>query len=257
LIYSKGIAFRNAFFFIPLVMEQNFKDKTNYDFAAGEVILIDKPYQWTSFDVVKKVRNAVKIKKVGHAGTLDPLATGLLIVCTGKMTKQINEYQALYKEYTGEIRLGQTTPSFDLETEVDSEKDIAHLTEEMIREAAESFVGEQMQVPPVFSAVKVDGKRAYESARKGQEVKLAPKPIQIFAFDITAINLPIISFQIACTKGTYIRSIARDIGEKLSTGGHLTALRRTAIGTFKVEDALDVNEAVNRIYDWRREAEQL
>ena len=237
------------------IMEQNFKEKTDYDFAAGEVILIDKPYHWTSFDVVKKVRNAVKIKKVGHAGTLDPLATGLLIVCTGKMTKSINEYQALYKEYTGEIRLGQTTPSFDLETEVDSEKNISHLTEEMIQEAAASFVGEQMQVPPVFSAVKVDGKRAYESARKGKEVKLEPKPIQIFAFEVTSINLPTISFQIACTKGTYIRSIARDMGEKLNVGGHLTALRRTAIGTFKVEDSLDVNEAVERINEWRARRE--
>lgn len=236
-------------------MEKLFKDKTDYDFAAGEVILLDKPYKWTSFDVVKKIRGAVRIKKVGHAGTLDPLATGLLIVCTGKMTKQINEYQALYKEYTGDICLGKTTPSFDLETEVDSEKDISHLTEEMIREAANSFIGEQMQVPPVFSAVKVDGKRAYKSAREGKTVKLEPRPIQIFAFEITAITLPIISFQIACSKGTYIRSIARDIGEKLNVGGHLTTLRRTAIGPFRVEDALDVTFAADKIYDWRRAGE--
>lgn len=233
-----------------------FKDKTTYDFAGGELLLIDKPLDWTSFDVVGKLRNATRVKKVGHAGTLDPLATGLLIICTGKMTKKLQEYQGLYKEYTGTIKLGQTTPSYDLETEVDKEYDATGVTEEQVKEVIESFVGDQEQVPPVFSAVKVKGQRAYKAARKGREVKLDPRPITIYAFELIAWESPCIKFRVACSKGTYIRSLARDIGEKLGVGGHLVELRRTAIGTFRIEDALDVNEAADRIYGWRKEQEE-
>jgi tRNA pseudouridine55 synthase len=233
----------------------DFKDKTDYDFAAGEVLLLDKPYGWTSFDVVKKVRGAMGIKKVGHAGTLDPLATGLLIICTGRMTKQIEAYQAMFKEYTGTFCLGQTTPSFDLETEVDASCDISGLSEAQVREAAAGFVGEQQQVPPIFSAVKVDGKRAYQAARKGKEVVLEAKPIAIHAFEVEALRLPEVDFRIACSKGTYIRAIARDLGERLGVGAHLAALRRTAIGEFRVEDAIGVAEAVERIGAWRKRQE--
>ncbi len=168
------------------------------------------------------------------------------------MTKKLQEYQGLYKEYTATIRLGQTTPSFDLETEVDQAKAVEHLTESMVVEAVEGFAGEQMQTPPVFSAVKVEGERAYKSARKGKEVQLDPRPITIYAIGVTAWESPFVSLRVACSKGTYIRSLARDIGEKLDVGGHLTELRRTAIGTFKVDDALDVREAADRIHAWRR-----
>jgi tRNA pseudouridine55 synthase len=211
-----------------------------FQFEEGETLLIDKPYEWTSFDIVRKLRYLIKIKKIGHAGTLDPLATGLLIVCTGRMTKRIDEYQGMPKEYTGTFVLGKTTPSFDLETEVRQVSSIAHLTEADIRKATSQFLGEQQQIPPIFSAVMVNGKRAYEIARKGKEVALAPKPIRIEAFDITDIRGEEIDFRIQCSKGTYIRSIARDFGEQLGVGAYLSALRRTAIGDFRVENAYQV-----------------
>lgn len=216
------------------------------DFVEGEVILIDKPLHWTSFDVVKKIRYALQKKtgikklKVGHAGTLDPLATGLLIICTGKKTKTIDKIQELEKEYTGSIRLGATTPSSDLETEIDHESDISGLTNEKIKETAADFIGEMDQVPPAFSAKKIDGKRAYLLAREGKEVEMNPKRIKIFAFEIRGINLPYVDFCIRCSKGTYIRSIARDFGEKLGVGGHLTELRRTKTGNYQVENAFSV-----------------
>jgi len=210
------------------------------DGQEGSVILIDKPLNWTSFDVVKKLKFTLKVKKIGHAGTLDPLATGLLILCTGKMTKTIEQYQAQEKEYTGTITLGATTASYDLETEPENIKPYSHLTLADCQTAANKFIGEISQTPPIFSAVKKDGKRAYELARAGKEVKLNSKLITITAFEIEAFNLPEISFRIKCSKGTYIRSIANDFGEALKTGGYLSSLRRTKIGDFDVEKASEL-----------------
>ncbi len=209
----------------------------------SDVLLFDKPYKCTSFDIVGKVRYLLKKRvgqkvKVGHAGTLDPLATGLLIVCVGKMTKQILTIQAQEKEYTGTFKLGGTTASYDLEHPVDKEFPYEHITPEMAEEAAKSFLGEIQQVPPVYSAVRLDGKRAYEFAREGKEADLAAKNITIYEFELTRIELPEIDFRIRCSKGTYIRAIARDFGEKLGSGAHLTALRRTRIGAHSVEDAI-------------------
>lgn len=213
-----------------------------YNFEAGEILLINKPLTWTSFDVVKKVRNTIRIKKIGHAGTLDPLASGLLILCTGKFTKRIEEIQAQEKEYTGTIILGQYTPSYDKETEVTRTADINHLTPESIKAAAETFVGTIEQVPPIYSAVMVDGKRAYDLARRGKAAELKPRTITIKAFDITAIEGEVVSFKVICTKGTYIRSLAHDLGEKLGVGAHLGSLVRTRIGDYKLEDALTIED---------------
>ncbi|SHM91821.1 tRNA pseudouridine55 synthase [Cyclobacterium lianum] len=213
----------------------------------GAVFLVNKPYQWTSFDVVKKIRNALKIKKVGHAGTLDPLATGLLIVCAGKETKNIEGYQAQEKEYEGTIVLGKTTESFDLEKEIKEVAEPSHLTEEEIHHAAGRLTGDILQVPPMHSAIKKDGKRAYKAARKGIDVKLDPRPVRVLRFEITGIDLPEIHFRIACSKGTYIRSIARDMGEILGVGAYLSVLKRTAIGTFKLEDAWNLDSLVAKI----------
>lgn len=212
----------------------------------GQVMLIDKPLEWTSFDVVKKLRNKLKVRKIGHAGTLDPLATGLLIICSGKKTKQIEHYQGLEKEYTGNMMIGKTTPSFDLETIVDVEKDISAITPEAIHKAVEPFQGWVDQVPPAFSAIKVKGKRAYESAREGKELELKPRKVNIHLFEITAIELPYVSFKVVCSKGTYIRSLARDFGEHLGVGAHLTSLRRTRIGEFDVADALSIDNIAAR-----------
>lgn len=219
----------------------------SFDFAAGEILLIDKPYRWTSFDVVKKIRNTIKIKKVGHAGTLDPLATGLLIVCTGKKTKTINEIQSLEKTYEGSLVLGKTTASFDLEKEVIDVASIDSLSEDAIHNAVQQLKGEIEQVPPVFSAVKIDGKRAYEHARKEEKIELKARKVHIYEFDITAINLPEISFRIVCSKGTYIRSIARDLGEILEVGAYLSSLNRTAIGHFSLESAYDLSEFIKHL----------
>lgn len=219
------------------------------EFQAGEVLLIDKPYTWTSFDVVNKIRYAFKPHKikVGHAGTLDPLATGLLVVCVGKKTKEIDQYQAQIKEYTGTILLGRTTPSFDLETEPDAEYPTMHITPEMVEEARRTFLGTIHQVPPVYSAIKVDGKRAYESARKGKEVELKSREVQIEAFELDISAFPEVGFRVICSKGTYIRSLARDLGIALNSGAHLTALRRERIGDFLVSEAHTVEQAVNMI----------
>lgn len=224
-----------------------------YNFPEGEVILIDKPYKWSSFDVVKKIRYTIKhhigIKKikVGHAGTLDPLATGLLILCTGKFTKRIDEYQAQEKEYTGIFTLGATTPSFDLESEIDNKYETEHLTKTLINETTKQFLGEQDQIPPIFSAIKIDGKRAYKYARKNEDVHIKPKQINILEFEITKINLPEIHFRIVCSKGTYIRSLARDFGKALNSGAYLSELIRTRIGVFKLSDATDVNSFQNTL----------
>lgn len=210
--------------------------------SPGMVILVDKPLSWSSFQVVKKVKWLTKEKRVGHAGTLDPLATGLLIVCTGKKTKTISEIQAAEKEYTGTFYLGATTPSFDLETEKENVKESGHLQEAEIRAAFAAFTGSIMQVPPLHSAVKSGGQRAYKIARRGEHVELAPKPLFIKTFELTGMELPYVHFRVECSKGTYIRALARDVGEKLGVGAHLTALCRTRIGDYLLSDALSIRD---------------
>lgn len=223
------------------------KFKDTYDFLGGEVLLFDKNLDWTSFDLVQRVRNTLcrkmKIKKmkVGHAGTLDPLATGLMILCTGKATKRIESFQAKEKEYLATLKIGATTPSFDLETEEDSQKDYAHVSKEIFKMAVEKFEGEIEQIPPIFSAVKVKGKRAFEFARKGEELELRAKKIVIKEISIEKFELPFVEIKVTCSKGTYIRALARDIGEELKCGAYLYGLRRTRIGEFKVEDAITVD----------------
>lgn len=213
----------------------------------GEVFLIDKPIEWTSFDVVKKVRNALRIKKVGHAGTLDPLATGLLIVCAGKKTKSIDIYMGQEKEYTGTFVLGKTTESFDREKEIIDVADPFHLTFEEVKSAVAELTGDILQIPPMHSAIKVDGKRVYESARKGIEVKMEPRPVTVSDFEITRFELPEIDFRIVCSKGTYIRSLARDLGQKLKVGAYMSSLIRTRIGEFSLSKAEDLSTLVERI----------
>jgi len=213
----------------------------------GIVFLVDKPYEWTSFDVVKKIRNALKIKKVGHAGTLDPLATGLLIICAGKMTKQIDSFQQQEKEYTGTFVIGKTTESFDLEKEVVEVADISHITESDILAAVSQLTGEIQQIPPMHSAIKKDGKRVYESARKGITLELEARKVTVHTFEITGVSLPEIHFRIVCTKGTYIRSLARDLGELLGVGAYLSALIRTRIGEYRLEDADNLPELIEKI----------
>lgn len=215
------------------------------NFQKGEILVFDKPYRWTSFDVVGRVRGqmcrhiGVKKLKVGHAGTLDPLATGVLIVCTGKATKRIEELQAGTKEYIATLRLGATTPSFDLEKPIDATYPTEHIDREMVEQVLQRFKGTIEQIPPEFSACKIDGKRAYELARKGKEVELKPKTLVIDEIELTDCSLPDITIRVVCSKGTYIRALARDIGQALNSGAHLTALRRTRVGDCKIEDALD------------------
>jgi tRNA pseudouridine55 synthase len=216
-------------------------------YLDGKVLLIDKPLTWTSFDVVNKVRKTLKQAlgipkiKVGHAGTLDPLATGLLIICTGKATKQIMQYQEMDKVYEARIRLGATTPSFDLETEVDNTYPWEHISREMVEAALRTFTGEQEQVPPVYSAKSVEGKRAYQLARKGKDVELKQQHVTIFNMEIISFDPPDLSVRVECSKGTYIRSLARDLGLQLDSGGHLTALRRTRIGPHHVSEAISID----------------
>lgn len=218
---------------------------TAEDILTGQVLLIDKPLTWSSFQAVNKLKYTLKNRlglpkkfKIGHAGTLDPLATGLLIVCTGKFTKRITEIQAQTKEYTGTIRVGATTPSYDLETDIDATFPTAHITEDLVRETIAQFLGEIDQKPPVFSAIKKEGKRLYEHARAGQEIEVESRKTTIYEFEITRISLPEIDFRVQCSKGTYIRSLAYDFGLALQSGAHLTALRRTKIGDYSVENAL-------------------
>ena len=220
------------------------------DFKNGQVLLIDKPLNWTSFQVVNKLRWHIRQKfdlkkiKVGHAGTLDPLATGLLIICTGSFTKKIDEYQGQIKEYTGEITLGATTPSYDLETEVDEIFPVNHITSELIYKTTEQFTGEINQIPPIFSAIKMEGVRLYNLAREGKTAEIKSRKITIETFEITNINLPKIQFRIVCSKGTYIRSLAYDFGKALNSGGHLSQLRRTKIGDFSVDDSVEVADFI-------------
>lgn len=211
------------------------------DFEAGAVLLFDKPLRWTSFDLVKKVRGITRVKKVGHAGTLDPLATGLLIICTGKKTKEIDTFQAQIKEYTGTFFIGATTPCYDMEQPVDKVYETAHITEEMIRETAKQFTGSIDQTPPPHSAVKIDGKRAYDLARAGKEVAVKSRTIEIETFEITGIALPVVSFRVVCSKGTYIRSLAHDFGKALGSGAYLSSLVRTRIGEFRLDDAITID----------------
>lgn len=215
--------------------------------AYGEVFLIDKPLEWTSFDVVKKVRNALRIKKVGHAGTLDPLATGLLIVCAGKMTKQIETFMGQEKEYTGTFVIGANTESFDLEKPVIPVSDPTHITLEMVEKAAHQLTGNIFQIPPMHSAIKVDGRRVYESARAGKEVKMDPRPVEVREFEITRFEGNEVDFRISCSKGTYIRSLARDLGEILGVGAYLKTLCRTRIGGHHLRDAKKVLDLVEEI----------
>lgn len=210
----------------------------------GQVVLIDKPLRWTSFDIVKKVRNTIRIKKVGHAGTLDPLATGLLILCTGKKTKQIDLIQGQEKEYLCTLVLGKTTASFDLETPVEEGKSTDHITPALIHNVLENFKGEQEQVPPAHSAVKIDGERAYKKARAGEKVELKSRKVHIHKLEITSLAVPELSLNIVCSKGTYIRSLVRDIGESLNCGAYMKSLRRTRIGEYDVNDALPIDDFV-------------
>lgn len=223
------------------------------DFISGEIIAIDKPLGWTSFDAVKRIRGAIQRRlnvnkfKVGHAGTLDPLATGVLIICTGRATRDIERLQNGTKEYVATIRLGATTPSFDLETEIDALFPYEHITEDMVREILPRFTGSIMQVPPVYSAVKVDGKRAYKYARKGKTVELKAKPLVIEQLEMLPSDLPELKLRIVCSKGTYIRALTRDIGVALDSGAHLTALCRTRVGDISLKDCLPIDEAVRKI----------
>lgn len=216
-------------------------------FADGQVLLINKPLEWTSFDVVRKLRAQMKIKKVGHAGTLDPLATGLLILCTGKFTKRINEYMAREKEYTGTITLGSTTPTYDLESEPENFKDYSGVTPVQLEAVKKVFTGDILQVPPIHSAIKKEGKRVYELARRGEQVELDPRKITIKVFEITAIELPLIHFRVVCSTGTYIRSLANDVGAALGCGGHLSSLCRTRIGEFTLDKSMTVEQAQEMI----------
>ena len=226
---------------------------TEEDFKSGQVLLIDKPLHWTSFQAVNKLRWHIKKRfnikkiKVGHAGTLDPLATGLLIICTGKQTKQINIYQGQVKEYTGTFTIGATTPSYDLETEIDKTFAIDHITDELLHQTTQQFIGKIQQKPPIFSAIKKDGKRLYELARKGETTEIKSREVTISEFEITAINFPEIEFRVVCSKGTYIRSLANDFGEALQSGAHLSALRRTKIGNFSVQKAVSIDEFINSL----------
>ena len=216
-------------------------------FEEGRVLLINKPLYWTSFDAVRKIRYLTKTKKVGHAGTLDPLATGLLIVCTGKFTKKINEYMAQEKEYTGTITLGAITPTYDLESEPADFKSVENITTEDLQKATLPFTGNIQQTPPIHSAIKIDGKRAYELARRGDDIKLEPRAVTISEFSIVKVEMPVVHFKVVCSTGTYIRSLANDYGAELGVGGHLSSLCRTRIGNFLLKDALSIEQLEEEI----------
>lgn len=226
---------------------------TEEDFKNGQVLLIDKPLTWTSFQAVNKIRWHIKQRfnlkkiKVGHAGTLDPLATGLLIICTGKQTKEINTYQGQIKEYTGTFTLGATTPSYDLETEVNETFSIDHITEDLLKQTTQKFIGDIEQKPPIFSAIKKDGKRLYELARKGETTEIKSRTVTVSEFKITKIALPNVEFRVVCSKGTYIRSLAYDFGKALDSGAHLSVLRRTKIGDFSVDNAESIEGFIENL----------
>ncbi len=224
-----------------------------YDFLAGSTLLVDKPQGWTSFDVVNKIRyklkKRLKVKKikVGHSGTLDPMATGLLVICTGRFTKKLAQLQGLSKDYTGTLILGACTPSYDAETEVEERFPYDHIDEEMLEKARLQFIGDIEQIPPMFSAIKVDGQPLYKKARKGEKIEIEPRNVHISEFELTRVELPEIDFRVSCSKGTYIRSLAHDFGKSLRSGAYLSALRRTRVGDFKIEDAWQLDELVKYI----------
>ena len=226
---------------------------TKEEYLSGKLLLIDKPLNWTSFQVVNKIRWLIRNKfslkkiKVGHAGTLDPLATGLLIICTGKMTKEISKFQIQTKKYTGTFLLGTTTPSYDLETEPNKTFPIDHVTEDLITKSVQKFIGKIKQKPPIFSAIKKNGKRLYESARRGEDVIIEDREIEIFSFNILKIDIPNIDFEVECSKGTYIRSLANDFGEELSSGATLTKLKRTKIGKYSVDKSISIDKFINSL----------
>ena len=222
-------------------------------FEEGQVLLINKPLEWTSFDVVRKIRNTIKIKKVGHAGTLDPLATGLLILCTGKFTKRINEYMAQEKEYTGTFTFGAVTPTYDLESEPTDLKDYSSVTPEQLAAIARQFTGNLLQVPPMHSAIKKDGVRVYELARKGQTIELEPRKIVIKEFEFTKIELPVVHFRVVCSTGTYIRSLANDVGRAAGCGAYLSSLCRTRIGNFTLDQSMSMDQAMEWIVEMKNE----
>jgi tRNA pseudouridine55 synthase len=227
-------------------------DFTKHGFEQGQVLLIDKPLKWTSFDVIRRARDIIRIQKIGHAGTLDPLATGLLIVCTGKFTKKINEYMAQEKEYTGSFTLGATTPTYDLESKPENFKPTQHINESAIKEATKKFIGEKLQFPPAHSAIKVDGKRLYELARQGVEVKPEARKVTIKEFEIIEVlikenELPVVQFRVVCTTGTYIRSLAKDMGDVLGCGAYLSSLCRTRIGEHSLKDAITMEELEQKV----------
>ena len=231
----------------PAFVPTKISDEKRAEFEEGKVILLDKPLHWTSFDAVRKIRSAIRIKKVGHAGTLDPLATGLLIICTGKFTKKINEFMAQSKAYTGTITLGAVTPTYDLESLPEQQKDFSAITADQVIETANTFLGDIEQLPPIYSAIKKKGTPLYELARRGEEVELKPRKINIQTFEITSVELPVVGFRIVCSTGTYIRSIANDMGKQLGCGGYLSSLRRTAIGSFRVEDAVSMEDFLGQL----------
>lgn len=237
------------------------EEKKQYDFELGEVLLVDKPLHWTSFDLVKRIRSrvtrylGVKKIKVGHAGTLDPLATGLMIICTGKATKQIDSYLTDTKEYIAKIFLGATTPSFDLESEVDATYPTEHITKDLVIKILESYTGEVDQVPPTFSAIKIDGKRAYDLARSGQEVEMKSRKITFYELELLSFDMPYIEVRILCSKGTYIRSFARDIGVSLESGGYLAGLQRTKIGAFSLSEAFKADDLLNLLEKMKQKAD--
>lgn len=224
-----------------------------FQFKKGEFLLVDKPIEWTSFDVVNKIRHCIKKKlgikkiKVGHAGTLDPMATGLLIICTGKFTKRLSEFQGLDKTYTGTLKLGATTPSYDSETKEDTQYPTEHINRDVLEEAKQQFVGAIEQYPPIFSAIKVNGQPLYKKARKGESVEVEPRNVHIHRFDIARIELPFVDFSVECSKGTYIRSLAHDLGKAAASGAYLTALRRTHIGKYSVDNAWQLDELIEAI----------
>jgi tRNA pseudouridine55 synthase len=220
------------------------------NFSSGKVLLVDKPLEWTSFDVVKKIRNNIKIKKVGHAGTLDPLATGLLIICTGKKTKSIEGFMTDEKEYTGTMTIGSTTPTYDLESEIDQSLPFDQVTKKDLETARIKFIGKIEQKPPIYSAIKVKGTRLYELARRGEEIDLKARPVTISEFELTKVDLPRIDFRVVCSKGTYIRSLAHDFGQALGCGAFLAGLRRTRIGQHKVSEAYSLNELIDKIREF-------
>jgi len=225
----------------------------SFDFVSGEMLLVDKPKEWTSFDVVNKLRSTIKKKlgvkkiKVGHAGTLDPMATGLLIICTGKFTKRLSEYQGMPKEYVGTFQLGATTPSYDAETAVDAQFPTHHITPELLEQARQQFLGDIEQKPPMFSAIKVDGQPLYKKARKGETVEIKSRPVRIYDFELKDVQMPDVTFKVECSKGTYIRSLAYDFGKVVESGAYLTDLRRTKIGGYSVEDAWSLEGLVDKI----------